>query len=155
MDFGNGPRRIRKIVLTPDEDHTTHRITGQTIELYKGDTFYQYEQIPGTSFTFEKDVNGVITITLNEVLENRYVKINVLFDERDKTYTPEDRAEFINILAAILAVYSEATSRTEEYEYDEAGNRTVERVALVHIPAKVATYSGGKFTTQSDSHSYH
>lgn len=140
LDMGKRTIRVKKILLIPDGEHQIHRITDASIELYHSNYNSQYKFIPRSKWEYGKDENGIITITLDEVITSRYLKLNVLFDERDKNFTPENRAEFMNSLAGMLEVYFEATSWTEEYEYDKCGNRILQRVTLIQADVYESEY---------------
>jgi hypothetical protein len=70
-------------------------------------------------------------ITLANRLATRYLKIHVKYDDRDIDFKPKNKATFLADLANMLGVYQEATSRTDEFRYDEAGNRTLTKITLI------------------------
>ncbi|HEY8464010.1 MAG TPA: RHS repeat-associated core domain-containing protein, partial [Bacillota bacterium] len=74
--------------------------------------------------------NGVITLTFKQAIKLRYLKIHVKIDDRDQLFQPVDKATFLNELAKTVQVYQEVTGRTEEYQYDAAGNRMLLKVTL-------------------------
>ena len=51
-----------------------------------------------------------------------------------------NKATFLNEVAKMLRVYQEATSRTEEYQYDTAGNRKLLKVTLVRTAEFTSLY---------------
>jgi YD repeat-containing protein len=79
-------------------------------------------------------------------------------DEQDSFFLPVDKATFLNELAKTLQVYQEATSQTEEYQYDAAGNRTLVKMTLVHADLRQSEYypnsdrlkTDGKYTYTYD-----
>ncbi|NLY75931.1 MAG: hypothetical protein GX075_11625, partial [Firmicutes bacterium] len=46
----------------------------------------------------------------------------------------------MNEIAQMLRVYQEAEARTEEYQYDAAGNRKITRITLVQIAEFASLY---------------
>ena len=131
LDFGTTAPGVKKIVLTPDAAHSTHRIEAYTLDLYVSADNLLYTSVPREGWAFVKEADGTVTITLKERLATRYLKIHVLFDDRDQDFNPVNKATFLNQLAATLQVYQEGDTRTEEYEYDAEGNRTFARLQLV------------------------
>ena len=131
LDFGTAAPGIKKIVLTPDSAYSTHRIEANTLNLYISEDNLLYTPVPKEDWEFTKDDKGVITLTLKERIATRYLKLHVLFDDRDQDFAPVDKATFLNELAGMLKVYQEADARTEEYGYDEEGNRSYVKLQLV------------------------
>jgi YD repeat-containing protein len=131
IDFGSVAVGVKKIQVIPDGSYTSHRITERTLDIYTSGDNSTYTIIPRTNWIFVKDGQGIITITLKEKIATRYLKVHVKFDERDTTFTAENKATFLNDLAKMLRVYQEASSQTEEFQYDAAGNRTLQRVTLI------------------------
>ena len=131
LDFGTTAPGIKKIVLTPDPDHHDHRIEQNTLSLYCSNDNLIYTPVPQEEWEFTKEENGTISLTLKERAAARYLKIHVLFDDRDQDFAPVDKATFLNELAGMLKVYQEADSRTEEYGYDAEGNRSSVKLQLV------------------------
>ena len=123
IDFGSVQPGIKKIQLIPDKAYQTNRVVAGTLDLYTSSDNATYQIVPKTSWNFVKDSQGIITITLNDRLATRYLKVHVKFDERDISFTPKNKATFLNQLANMLPVYQEAAYRTEEFQYDAAGNR--------------------------------
>ena len=141
IDFGSAIPGVKKILIIPDASITTHRVTQRTLDLYTSTDNSSYTLIPRNNWSYAKDSKGVITLTLTESLATRYLKIHVKFDERNADFSANDKAKFLNDLAKMLQVYQEATSRTEEFVYDAAGNRTLQRVTLVNTK----DYSSGYY----------
>jgi RHS repeat-associated protein len=131
IDFGSTAAGVKKIRVIPDGSYTSHRVTDRTLDLYTSGDNSTYTIIPKSNWTFVKDTKGVITITLKESVATRYLKVHVKFDERDTSFTAKNKATFLNDLAKMLRVYQEATSQTEEFQYDAAGNRKYQRVTLI------------------------
>ncbi|NLY74435.1 MAG: hypothetical protein GX075_03950, partial [Firmicutes bacterium] len=131
IDFGMVAPGVKKIELVPDKDYATHRINENTIALYVSTDNLNYTLIPRTDWEYQKDDQGVITLTLKEKLATRYLKLHVKYDERGRNFEPVNKATFLNEIAQMLRVYQEAETRTEEYQYDAAGNRKFTRVTLV------------------------
>ncbi|NLY75935.1 MAG: hypothetical protein GX075_11645 [Firmicutes bacterium] len=130
IDFGSVAPGVKVIELVPDQNHTTHRINENAIALYVSSNNLNYTLIPRTDWEYQKDDKGVITLTLKEKLATRYLKLHVKYDERGRDFKPVNKATFLNEIAKMLRVYQEADSRTEEYQYDAAGNRKLLRVTL-------------------------
>ena len=131
IDFGHTVPAVKKIVLAPGKEYQDHRVRAETLDLFYSNDNSTYMLIPRENWTYVQDENGVITLTLEETLSARYLKVHVKFDDRDLDFNPVDRATFLNELAKMLRVYQEASSRTEEYQYDAVGNRTELRLELV------------------------
>jgi YD repeat-containing protein len=131
LDFGTTASGVKKLVLTPDAAHNAHRIEAHTIDLYVSSDNLLYTPVSRADWMFVKEDDGTVVITLKEKLATRYLKIHVLFDDRDQDFNPVNKATFLNQLAATLQVYQEGDTRTEEYEYDAEGNRTFARLQLV------------------------
>jgi YD repeat-containing protein len=55
---------------------------------------------------------------------------------RRKSQRQPDNLDF----AKLLRVYQEATSRMEEFAYDAAGNRTMQRITLVQTNSYILAY---------------
>ncbi len=131
LDFGIAASGIKKIVLTQDPAHRVHRLGSITLNLYLSVDNLLYTPVPKEDWEFTKDDKGVITLTLKERIATRYLKLHVLFDDRDQDFAPVDKATFLNELAGMLKVYQEADARTEEYGYDEEGNRSYVKLQLI------------------------
>ena len=131
IDFGSVAPGVKVIELVPDQNHTTHRIKENTIALYVSSNNLNYTLIPRTDWEYQKNDKGVITLTLKEKLATRYLKLHVKYDERGRDFKPVNKATFLNEIAKMLRIYQEATARTEEYQYDAAGNRKLLKVTLV------------------------
>ena len=140
IDFGTTASGVKKIQVIPDGKFTVHRVTQRSLDLYTSADNSTYTIIPRTSWTFATDSKGVITITLNERVATRYLKVHVKFDERDSYFNPKSKATFLNDFAKMLRIYQEATSRTEEFRYDAAGNRTYQQVTLIQSNSYSSSY---------------
>lgn len=140
IDFGRVAPGVKRIELVPDQNHSTHRIDENTIALYISGDNLSYALVPRTNWEYHKDEQGIITLTLKEKLATRYLKLHVKFDERDRDYKPVDKSTFLNEIAKMLRIYQEATARTEEYQYDAAGNRKLLRVTLVNTAEFTSQY---------------
>ena len=77
-----------------------------------------------------KDAQGRITIKFMPLLRTGELKIHCNYDDLDTFQLPVDRAEFMNSPEKLVTVYQKFAARTESYEYDALGNRTVERTLL-------------------------
>ncbi len=140
IDFGSVAGGIRKILLAPDQNYIRHRLVDRHLGLYVSNDNMSYSLIPRTSWDYVKDANGVITITLKETVATRYLKLHVKFDDRHLNISPKNKATFLNEVAKMLQVYQEADSRTEEYQYDAAGNRKLLKVTLVRTTEFASQY---------------
>jgi RHS repeat-associated protein len=115
-------------------------VTQKTFDLFVSSDNLKYTLIGRDKWKYIKDDKGVITITLKERLATRYLKIHVWYDNRDAQFVTKDKATFLNELGKMLQVYQEASSRTEVYEYDVAGNRTLTKVTLVQTELNNSLY---------------
>ncbi|HEY8463990.1 MAG TPA: hypothetical protein VIM29_08215, partial [Bacillota bacterium] len=129
LDLGNNSGAVKKVVLVPGDDYLNHRIDANALDLYASNDNMVYTPINRSSWEYSKN-QGVITLTLKQATKIQYLKIHVKIDDRDKFFQPVDKATFLNELAKTVQVYQEVTGRTEEYQYDAAGNRTVLKVTL-------------------------
>jgi RHS repeat-associated protein len=140
IDFGSTAQGVKKIQVIPDGTFTVHRVTQKTLDLYTSSDNSTYKIVPRSNWSFATDSQGIITITLTERIATRYLKVHVKFDERDTSFTAKNKATFLNDMAKMLRVYQEATSRTEEFQYDAAGNRTYQRVTLIQAKSYTSSY---------------
>ncbi len=150
IDFGAVAPGIKKIQIIPDGKFRAHRVTQRTLDLYTSPDNTIYTMASRSNWSFTTDSNGVITITLKESVATRYLKIHVKFDERDSGFTAKSKATFLNDLAKMLRVYQEATLRTEDYQYDKAGNRTFQVVTLIHSNTYKSLYYANSDRLQTD-----
>jgi hypothetical protein len=140
IDFGTTVSAVKQIKVIPNKAYQTHRIVERTLDIYTSTDNIAYKIIPKTKWTFAKDDKGVITITLTERTAARYLKVHVKFDDRNAKFKAKDKATFLNEFAKMLRVYQEATSRMEEFAYDAAGNRTMQRITLVQTNSYTSAY---------------
>lgn len=151
LDFGTVVPGIKKIVLTPGQNYQNHRVTDKTIEIYSTTAFNTgYAIIPRNEWDYQKNNAGTIAITLRNRKAARYLKVHVKFDDRDWKFQPVDKATFLNTLAQTIQVYQEATSRTEEYQYDAAGNRKLLRLTLIHATNLQSLYYSNSDRLKTD-----
>ena len=150
IDFGSVATRISKIQVIPDGKFTVHRIIQRTLDLYTSSDNSSYTMIPRSNWTFVTDKQGVITITLTEPIAARYLKVHVKFDERDSYFNPKSKATFLNDFAKMLRIYQEATSRTEEFQYDADGNRKFQRVTLIQSKEYDSSYYANSDRLKTD-----
>jgi RHS repeat-associated protein len=150
IDFGTVAPGVKKIQIIPDGKFRAHRVTQRTLDLYTSSDNTIYAMVPRSNWSFATDSDGVITITLKESVATRYLKIHVKFDERDTSFTAKNKATFLNDLAKMLRVYQEATSRTEEFHYDTAGNRTYQMVTLIHSNSYTSAYYSNSDRLKTD-----
>ena len=142
IDFGAVAPGIKKIQIIPDGKFRAHRITQRSLDLYTSGDNSTYTVLSRSNWSFVADSEGVITIILKESVATRYLKIHVKFDERDSGFTAKNKATFLNDLAKMLRIYQEASSRTEEFHYDAAGNRKDQIITLI----RSNTYSSSYYT---------
>jgi RHS repeat-associated protein len=95
-------------------------------------------------------VKSQVTVTLTERTAARYLKVHVKFDDRDTKFKARDKASFLNDFAKLLRIYQEATSRTEEFTYDAAGNRTLQRLTLVQTNSYMSNYYSNSDRLKTD-----
>ncbi len=150
IDFGTTASGVKKIQVIPDGKFTVHRVTQRTLDLYTSADNSTYKVIPRSNWTFATDSKGVITITLNERVATRYLKVHVKFDERDSYFNAKSKATFLNDFAKMLRIYQEATSRTEEFRYDADGNRTYQRVTLIQSNSYSSSYYANSDRLKTD-----
>jgi RHS repeat-associated protein len=150
IDFGSVAPGVKKIQVIPDGKFRAHRITQRSLDLYTSADNTIYTMVPRSNWSFATDSNGIITITFTESLTTRYLKVHVKFDERDSGFTAKNKATFLNDLAKMLRVYQEATSRTEEFHYDAAGNRTYQMVTLIHSNSYTSAYYSNSDRLKTD-----
>ncbi|HOJ77411.1 MAG TPA: RHS repeat-associated core domain-containing protein [Bacillota bacterium] len=131
IDFGKVAPAIKVIQIVPNKDHQSHRVTDRALELFTSKDNQTFSVIPRSKWEHTKDTAGVITITLKETVATRYLKIHVKFDDRDAKFRPVNKAQFLNNLAKMLRVYQEASVQIEEFGYDAAGNRDLQKITLV------------------------
>ena len=160
LDFGAEAPGIKVIQLVPGAGQANHRITQGTFDIYTSNDNSSYTLISRNDWQYQRDNNGVITITFNQAQTMRYLKLHVWFDSRTELFSPDStQATFLNQLANMLHVYQQASSQTEEYQYDAAGNRTLTTVTLVNAVANASLYyansdrlkTNGKFAYQYDN----
>ncbi len=140
IDFGAVAPGIKKIQIIPDGKFRAHRVTQRTLDLYTSPDNTIYTMASRSNWSFTADSEGVITITLKESVATRYLKIHVKFDERDSGFTAKNKATFLNDLAKMLRIYQEASSRTEEFHYDAAGNRKDQMITLIRSNTYSSSY---------------
>ncbi|HEY8462507.1 MAG TPA: hypothetical protein VIM29_00520, partial [Bacillota bacterium] len=127
LDLGSSGNAVKKILLVPGDEYLNHRVDANALELFVSADNMVYTTFNRSDWEYSKN-NGVITLTFKQAIKLRYLKIHVKIDDRDKFFQPVDKAIFLNELAKTVQVYQEVTGRTEEYQYDPAGNRTVLKV---------------------------
>jgi RHS repeat-associated protein len=140
IDLGTSASGVKKIQVIPDGKFTVHRVNQRSLDLYTSSDNSIYTIIPRSNWTFVTDSKGVITITLAQRIATRYLKVHVKFDERDTSFKAKSKATFLNDFAKMLRVYQESTSRTEEFQYDEDGNRKYQRVTLIQAKSYSSAY---------------
>jgi RHS repeat-associated protein len=151
LDFGIVAPKVKKIQLIPGASYSNHRIVKGTFDLYTSNDNTSYTAISRDDWDCVKDGNGVISITFNQAKAMRYLKIHVWFDDRDSILIPnQNRARFLNQLTQMLRVYQEADSRTEEYQYDKAGNRKLSKITLVQADYYESMYYANSDRLKTD-----
>ena len=127
-------------MITPDANHQNNQLTDGTFALYASNDNTAYTLIPRNNYSYAKDGNGAITLTLNNRQAMRYLKLHVNFDDRDNLFQPVNRATFLDQLALMLTVYQESPTHTEAFQYDSAGNRTLHQITLVQSDSYTSMY---------------
>ena len=128
LDLQTEADNISKVELIPEV--TGHRVPVEQIEIYYRNGF-AFNKLARNKWVGTKDANGRITIKFTPLLETGELKIHCNYDDLDLWQMPLiDRSEFFNIPEKLVTVYQKFASRTENYEYDALGNRTVERILL-------------------------
>ncbi len=141
---------IKTLEMMPEESAATHRIENRSFDIYTSNDNGAYTLVPKTGYTYIKDSHGKITIIFNERLVTLFLKIHVLFDDRDRSFTSTNRAEFINTLASILTVYQESEYVNEWFAYDENGNRIRRDLTLVRTFTENSNYYSNTERLKSD-----
>jgi RHS repeat-associated protein len=118
---------ICRIELTPEE--AGHRVQVDQIKIFYKKNEY-FTVLDKERWTAVKDDQGRIIITFDPYLTATELKIHCNFDDLDYWQQPVDRSEFYNFPENLVTVYQKVKYRTESYEYDAMGNRTVERHLL-------------------------
>jgi YD repeat-containing protein len=156
LDFGAVAEGIKKILLVPGAGQVGHRIKEGTFDLYYSNDNVTYIAIPRSDCEYKADNNGIVSITLKQSKAMRYLKLHVWFDNRNVLFGALNRSTFINELAKMLRVYREADSRTEEYGYDEAGNRRLTRIMLIQSEQRQSLYYPNSDRLKTDGrYTYH
>ena len=60
LDFGATAPGIKKIVLTPDAAHSTHRLEAYTLALYVSADNFLYMPVPREGWEFVKEDDGTV-----------------------------------------------------------------------------------------------
>jgi RHS repeat-associated protein len=129
IDFGEQyTPNVKIIKLIPDQDHQTTRLVKRGLEVFTSADNVHFTKVTG--FTFSKDSNGVITLTLTNAVQTRVVKIHCVIDDTVSGVSV-NKATFLNTLADMIRVY-EAVDGTKvgTYAYDNDGNRKLRTVKL-------------------------
>ena len=122
---------MNKIELHPTSLST--RVRAQDISVYissdniqmNGTTVSDYVQVTGWTLTTNTD--GSLSLKFPTIFQARYIKINTIWDDRDITNTSiSNYATFTNTASELVKVWTLATSQSQDYRYDPAGNRTSE-----------------------------
>lgn len=127
LDLQTEAENISKVELIPEV--TGHRVPVEQIEVYYRNGF-AFNKLDRSKWIGTKDAQGRITIKFVPLLRTVELKIHCNYDDLDIFQLPVDRAEFMNSPEKLVTVYQKFASRTESYEYDAMGNRTVERILL-------------------------
>jgi RHS repeat-associated protein len=139
LDFGTIAPKLKKIELIADAACQNLCLSSDALDLYISSDNINYSLIPNSEWMFKMGINGTV-ITLTKTWSARYLKIHVKCDERDADNVPVDQATFLNDLVNMVKVYQEASSECEEYQYDEAGNRTQLKETLVQSKTNLYSY---------------
>lgn len=107
----------------------SHRVPAEQLAIYvrEGLGFIKLDQ---SRWKGVKDSAGRITVTFTPLLQVTEIKIHCNYDDLDILQLPVDRAEFYNAPGELVTVYQKLATRTESYQYDAMGNRTVEQLML-------------------------
>ena len=127
LDLQTDADNISKVELIPEV--MGHRVPVEQIEVYYRHSF-MFVKLDRSKWAGTKDANGRITIKFTPLLETGEVKIHCNYEDLNMFQLPVDRSEFYNHPEKLVTVYQKFASRTESYEYDAGGNRTVERILL-------------------------
>lgn len=80
-------------------------------------------------FEVREHEDGGFDIILSSPVVARFVKVKTDYNERDIDFEPIDFAEFKASAKDIIKIYYYLTQRVEDYEYDNAGNRTSKTIS--------------------------
>jgi RHS repeat-associated protein len=128
LDLQTEADNISKVELIPEV--TGHRVPVDQIEIYYRSSF-MFVKLERDKWIGTKDDQGRVTIKFTPLLKTGELKIHCNYDDLDIWQAPLiDRSEFYNSPEKLVTVYQKFARRTESYEYDAMGNRTVERILL-------------------------
>ena len=127
LDMETEAENICRVELTPEQ--TGHRVPVNQIEVYYMNGF-MYQKLERDKWTGVKDGEGRIIIKFTPVLTTNRLKIHCNYDDLDYLQQVVDRSEFYNAPEKLVTVYQKIYTRTESYQYDAMGNRTMEKVLL-------------------------
>ena len=127
LDMETEAENICRVELTPEQ--TGHRVPVNQIEVYYMNGF-MYQKLERDKWTGVKDGEGRIIIKFTPVLTTNRLKIHCNYDDLDYRQQVVDRSEFYNAPEKLVTVYQKIYTRTESYQYDAMGNRTMEKVLL-------------------------
>lgn len=99
------------------------------IEIYYRNGF-AFTKLERNRWVGTKDASGRITVKFTPLLTAKEIKVHCNYDDLDFLQLPVDKAEFFNSPEKLITVYQKVTTRTETYEYDGMGNRTLEKLLL-------------------------
>jgi RHS repeat-associated protein len=134
VDFGFASPNIKKIELIPGSNYTASRIIARGVDIYTSPDNITFTKIPRSGWTLSKDSKGVVTLTLNQAVKTRIIKIHSVVDDLDPDGNTLNKASLANDLDQIIRVYEETDgTKVSEYQYDGDGNRKLRSVKLTAL----------------------
>ncbi len=157
----NGSYKVARIYLNPES--VDNRVESENLRIFLSADNTEGSYIEQTDFRINENEEGGFEIILRQPVTASFVKVMTDFNERDIDYNPVDNSEFKGSPEEIIKVYHYLSLRIEKYNYDNAGNRTSEKVSYVsdefkgvdktyeYYPKTNRVLTDGKFIYQYDS----
>jgi YD repeat-containing protein len=156
-----GSYEVAQVYLRPG---IVTRVTAEQLRIFVSDTNNTgsdaWSEV--AEFGVREAEDGGFDIILKTPALARYVKVKTDYNERDLDFEPIDFAEFKGVARDIIKVYYYVTQRVEDYEYDNAGNRTSETISYdgniteqnrdyIYYPGTNRLLTDGRYVFQYDS----
>jgi RHS repeat-associated protein len=110
---------VNKIVLQPQRG--LHRVRERDLAIYSSSDNATYTLVTG--WVFNQNSDGSLVLQFPEIFSAQFVKVTTIWDDRDITNSPIDKATFLNTTAQLVQVWALSPSQVQDYRYDKAGNR--------------------------------
>ncbi len=119
--------KFNKIKLTPDQ--VDHRVVQSDLTILISNDNQTYSPLQTSDWTFSSNSSdGSFTITMNQLQQARFVKVNTIWDDRDINNQTVDHSTFYGSAAQVFQVWVLQQGRVTGYTFDNNGNRTVQTV---------------------------